>query len=287
LEPDYHVDITCSIDYSVNLPVDCVAELSHPMTVGSSSVNFKLRPVAGPAGVAPATSAPASLALLPKDGTARLVASSSDGGLIPQSVIDTLNSAGGNINAVAIELRDLFEKRSLADFDKQDPATRAANISILIQRIDRAAQGIDTIINDSKTQQQLKETVENVRDATADIKTFTKRLDEGMTNINTSVAKFGTTADQVGAAATQAGATLASLQVEVNKTSQRIGDLLASLQKSTDAIAEGKGTAGRLVNDSRLYDGLVDTVKSLKDTTDELNVLIQKWKEEGVDLRFK
>jgi phospholipid/cholesterol/gamma-HCH transport system substrate-binding protein len=80
---------------------------------------------------------------------------------------------------------------------------------------------------------------------------------------------------------------LETTQAQIAKTSERLADLLASLEKTTNAIAEGKGTAGKFVNDPRLYDGLVDLTKSLKSTTDDLKVLIQKWSEEGVPLHLK
>jgi hypothetical protein len=41
------------------------------------------------------------------------------------------------------------------------------------------------------------------------------------------------------------------------------------------------------VNDPRLYDGLVDLTKSLQSTLDDLNVLIRKWREEGVKMQLK
>ena len=41
------------------------------------------------------------------------------------------------------------------------------------------------------------------------------------------------------------------------------------------------------MNDPRLYDGLVDLTTSLKQTSDDLNTLIQKWKDEGLPLHLK
>jgi len=59
------------------------------------------------------------------------------------------------------------------------------------------------------------------------------------------------------------------------------------LQKTVHDISEGNGTTGRLIQDPRLYDSLLDLSKSLKSTVDNLNFLIDKWKDEGVDLKLK
>jgi hypothetical protein len=59
------------------------------------------------------------------------------------------------------------------------------------------------------------------------------------------------------------------------------------MQETLTKITDGKGTTGRLVNDPRLYDGLLDLTKSLKDAADRLNLLVQKWQEEGLPLHLK
>ena len=62
---------------------------------------------------------------------------------------------------------------------------------------------------------------------------------------------------------------------------------MSQIEKSTRELTEGSGTTGKLINDPRLYDGLFDLSKSLKKTADDLDFLIQKWKDEGLDLRLK
>ena len=95
------------------------------------------------------------------------------------------------------------------------------------------------------------------------------------------------TLNSIGAAATQASSTLVTTQMEIARLSQKLVETLSQLQKTVHDISEGNGTTGRLIQDPRLYDSLLDLSKSLKSTVDNLNFLIDKWKDEGVDLKLK
>lgn len=271
ISPDMNgVHMILSIDRWFDLPSNAQAQVGKPY-VGSPFVSFYLP--SAPAGAARPTPA----AAVPKDGSAMLAAIPADSGLIPQSVID-------HLNAVATHLETLLEKRNLNDFEKEDPNTRVANISILVQRLDRLGRNLDMYIGDPKMQEQFRQIMENIRDTTANVRDVAKRLDGTVTHVNDAI---DSTSQKIGAAATQASATLDTTRTEIARTTQRLADLIASLQKTTDAIAEGKGTAGKFISDPRLYDGLVDVAKSLKSTTDDLNLLIRKWSEEGVPLHLK
>jgi hypothetical protein len=51
-------------------------------------------------------------------------------------------------------------------------------------------------------------------------------------------------------------------------------------------VEQGKGTAGMMVNDPRLYESMVDSAKQLNATLSDLNRLVQQWEQEGVTLRL-
>jgi len=115
-----------------------------------------------------------------------------------------------------------------------------------------------------------------------------------MSNVNSSVNRangaideFGNAAKSINSAATQANATVGETRTQIVKVAEKLVTTLDSLDKAVNAMAQGKGTTGRLINDPRLYDGLVDLTRSLKSTTDDLNVLMRKWKDEGVGLNLK
>ena len=275
------VSIVLSIDQDINIPSNAIASVGKA-TIGNPYINLYL-----PDDPAHPGQRIASAAFLPKDGTASMAAQTQDGGLIPKQVIDAFTSASQTINDAGKSLQLLLEQRSLADYEKQDPDKRIANISILVQRLDRDAKAIDVIIGDPKNQEHFSHILANIDESSANLQKILADFKVTAATANVTIEKFGDAATEVKSAATQTSTTVRISQAEIIKVADKLTDLLNSLEKSTNAIAEGKGTAGRLVNDPRLYDGLVDLTQSLKTTTDDLHTLIQKWKEEGLKLNLK
>ena len=61
---------------------------------------------------------------------------------------------------------------------------------------------------------------------------------------------------------------------------------MQSFQSITQKVDEGKGTAGLLVNDPKLYQSLVDTSRELNATIADLRRVVQQWEQEGVSLKL-
>ena len=62
--------------------------------------------------------------------------------------------------------------------------------------------------------------------------------------------------------------------------------VLDQFQTAAAKINQGKGTAGLLINDPKLYESLVDVSKTLNATVADLQRLIQQWEQEGVPLKL-
>jgi ABC-type transporter Mla subunit MlaD len=82
-------------------------------------------------------------------------------------------------------------------------------------------------------------------------------------------------------------------QAHVDDISKNIDDrllqvsrLLEQFQSIAGKIDQGKGTAGMLVNDSKLYENLAETSKELDQTVKALKGLIDQWTDEGVYLHL-
>jgi phospholipid/cholesterol/gamma-HCH transport system substrate-binding protein len=85
-----------------------------------------------------------------------------------------------------------------------------------------------------------------------------------------------------------------SLQKNSDSLNRQLGDrltqiagVLNNVQDITGKVDQGKGTAGMLVNDPRLYESLADSVKQLDATTTDLHRLVDQWEQEGVSLKLK
>jgi hypothetical protein len=87
--------------------------------------------------------------------------------------------------------------------------------------------------------------------------------------------------------ATQATATIQGIQKDIDRVARQLVETVARLDTSVRQITNGQGATGRIVNDPRLYEGLVDLSMSLKTTVTDLDFLPNKWKDEGVNRNLK
>jgi len=281
-----HVELLLSINPNIQIPANAIVSAGKPPTIGAAYVAFNL-----PEGTAATAGKTTYLAT---DGTARLAAETVDSGLIPRKTTDALTSAAEEITALAKSLtaatdglKDLLAKRTLAEYEAQDPKMRTANISILVQRLDGFVHNMDSLVSDKETLDRFHQIMKNLEDSSSQLTDLMAQAKASLKSANGTLDKFGGSADQISAAATQASATLRTTETQIVRTTEQLSMSLASLNTMLSNINKGQGTAGRLVNDPRLYDGLVDLTTSLKQTSDDLNTLVQKWKEEGLPLHLK
>jgi phospholipid/cholesterol/gamma-HCH transport system substrate-binding protein len=124
------------------------------------------------------------------------------------------------------------------------------------------------LIGDDKTREDLRTAVTNIRTAS-----------ESAARVGANLEKFS---DNLQAITVQTSGAMSDVRVAAGK----IGTVLEHIDSVTAKIDQGKGTAGMLVNDPKLYQGLVDTNKELKASITDLQRLIQQWEQEGVTLKL-
>ena len=148
-----------------------------------------------------------------------------------------------------------------------------------VQHLGKVIESVQTVINDPKVRQDLKDSVANLRIATEkadkigdNLDQFTQHLDQLSTETRASIQKTQTHIDDIS-----------------KSTSDRLLQLAASLdqlQQIVQKVNQGKGTAGQLVNDPKLYESLVDTTQQLDATVKDLKRLVEQWEQEGVSLKM-
>ncbi len=157
--------------------------------------------------------------------------------------------------AVGRKVNDLLAERRVADVD----AGRAApNLRTMIARADadlaelrKTIDHLNAIVGDPQFREDVAATVHNARQLT----------DEARASLDRLTTRYVAVAD------------------ELTKTLQRMNGLLV-------AVREGEGTMGKMVNDPALYNSLQDAADRLNDALKEFQLLIRKWKAEGVPVRF-
>lgn len=120
-----------------------------------------------------------------------------------------------------------------------------------------------------------------------------EEMREVMTDLRAALNKAQGTADQisetskkVGTAADAAGEGFTRLTNRYVAVADDLSAAIADVRRLTSRATEGQGTVGKMLNDPALYDSLLDTTQRLGMVMDELKLLIEKWKAEGVPIQF-
>ena len=265
------------IDKRIKIPASTSAVLVRPTAgVGNSSVELKANSSSGP--------------FLTQDGTAILDATASSSELIPQSVFTDIHVAAEGLTSVEKDLHALLvytPPEALENANPNDPNRPRPNASTVIIRLDRTIDSLQKLLTDPKLQANVRDAVQNITDASNQLKSTLQRINAFADSAGTVITSVDKAAGSIGAAATRASTAFDSAQRDINHVSDQLVQTLAQLDKTMREITEGNGTTGRLINDPRLYEGLLDLSKSLKSTADDLDFLLKKWKDEGVNLHLK
>ena len=156
---------------------------------------------------------------------------------------------------VASNINQLVEQRSTDSVDSGDAignlATVLARTDKRLAEIKQAIDGINAYVNDPELSDDVHATAANAR-------ALTQRFND---SLDTLRARYVAVAD------------------DMSKTIQAI-------QKLADKTLEGGGTLGKIVSDPALYDNLNDASKRLKAALDEVQLLVEKWKAEGLPVKL-
>jgi ABC-type transporter Mla subunit MlaD len=155
-------------------------------------------------------------------------------------------------------------------------------------------KSVQSLVGDPQLQADIKHSVASVRVATdrADrISANMEKFSGDLTGVNKDIKELTRNAND----------TINSVRAAVDKTGNRADDVsrhliddLDKLGKSLDEfhalaakIDTGSGTAGRLLNDPKLYEQLTDAARELNSVAASMHRLIDQWEQEGLHLKLK
>jgi phospholipid/cholesterol/gamma-HCH transport system substrate-binding protein len=120
-------------------------------------------------------------------------------------------------------------------------------ITILVDNLNR-------VVGDQNNQTNLKKTLANLSKATEESITTLQKIRE--------FSQSGT------------------------KTSEELGETLIDLRRILNKINDGQGTVGKLVNDDKLYNNMVDISEELKVAIEKLKKTLDKTSEKGIQVKI-
>lgn len=261
------VRMNCRIDSKFDIPANATVTSSGSLLGGASQLAIT------PARDEFDKPIPSGGKYVPRDGTGRItgnvVSMSQQFTQIARDLRDQLRPQLENFGKVSehiIALSDeykkvgeklngMLEKRSIADVDagKVD-----ANFTTVVARVDaRLAELRDTldrinkVVGDEKLLGDIRATASNARELTADAKT----------KLDALTTRYVALAD------------------DLSKS-------LASMDQLLTDARTGKGTLGRVMQDPALYNNLTDAAARLNEALKQAQLLIEKWKAEGLPVQF-
>lgn len=135
----------------------------------------------------------------------------------------------------------------------------------LVDSIAALANNMNEVIGDSENQTNVKKTLENVVSATAQARetlaSVQKFSDTGVEKMDTLGGKVGLVADQLEGA-------------------------LSEMRQLMAKIDSGEGTAGKLVNDGRLYENLLESSQELEMALEQLRQWAADAREKGIRIKW-
>jgi phospholipid/cholesterol/gamma-HCH transport system substrate-binding protein len=258
------VVIQTRIAESRRIPADATASVATGLFGGGAWISINA------ASEEPATE-PGQTEYLPTDGSATLVAETATfAERLEQELtrrFETFDQLSEQISRFAETFTQVGNNINQL-IEPVDPAAAAdhpENIRLLIIRandnlasLQKAVDSINRIVGDDQLVEDVRQTVANARQLTENGTNLTRDIKQ---QVDQLTGRFVRVADQ--------------LSVTLDQMNSLI-----------DAARRGKGTTGKLINDPALYDNMNDAAKRLGDALDEIKLLIEKWKAEGVPVQF-
>lgn len=184
-----------------------------------------------------------------------------------ERVADNFEALSSEWTAVGRNVRTLTNPDVTTE--KVDAGEAVGNLATVLARTDQRMNelqgviaGLDDIVGDEQVRDDLKTTIANARKMTGKVMETVESLQADISGgVESLTRNYVALADD-------------------------LTNAVASMQKLVDNMNQGEGTFGRLLNDPGLYENLNDASERLKAALDELRLLVEKWKKEGLPIQF-
>ena len=153
------------------------------------------------------------------------------------------------------------------------PEETRAKLEELITGISAFVKNSNDIVGDAENKASIKTALANLADASKEA--------------NDAIHQIKEAADAGKAMFQNADARTAQLTTSLVATSDKLGEVMTNLDIVLVKINDGQGTAGKLVNDGRLYEQLLEDSKQLHLVLQDLKSFVVESKEKGIPLKLK
>jgi phospholipid/cholesterol/gamma-HCH transport system substrate-binding protein len=207
-----------------------------------------------------------------------------DNAMIPAHVGGS-NVLPREFSDLAKQLNDLSKRLQITvdDFNNSKVIDKfAATVDTAqktISKIGDTADELRKLLGDQKLRGNLDTTLANFKDVSENAKTIAKQLEKFSTDLQKTNSELSVTI-------TKTDERIENLSKQLGGRLDQVAGILEKFQSVASKIDKGDGTAGKLINDPKLYEALLDTSQELNLTVKDLRRLVEQWEQEGVSLKL-
>ena len=162
------------------------------------------------------------------------------------------------------------------------PEESQAKLEALVDDIRAFIGNANHIIGDPSNQQNFRSTLANLSKTSDAFPAVVDGAIATMKNAQQTLEEFRTLAATGGETLRSTDAKMERLVASMVVASDEIGKSVAQLRMAVTKVNDGQGSAGRLLNDGRLYESLLESTTQLNVLLKDLKDLIDKVSEKGL-----
>jgi phospholipid/cholesterol/gamma-HCH transport system substrate-binding protein len=156
------------------------------------------------------------------------------------------------------------------------------NVRELSGSMQKLIESVDEVIGDPKVKEDIKVSLKNARETLESANRVAAKLEQISASIEKQSNNAGEAISEVRVTVKDARGEVKRISDNLNQRLQQIAESLQHFQSIVQKVDQGKGTAGQLVNDPKLYESMADTAAELNLMVKDMRRLIQQWEQEGI-----
>jgi phospholipid/cholesterol/gamma-HCH transport system substrate-binding protein len=203
----------------------------------------------------------------------------------------TMLKPGQTIEAKFVGLNELLPTGDFAELARELTLTvRRFRDTNLIEHLDEQVRHVGELItslSNDQTRDDIKTTIANARALSDSARSIAAKLDKTADELPRLTQQARETMAVATTQFTRTGDNVEALSRQIGGRLTQVATLLDRFQSIAEKIDQGKGSAGAVINDNRLYESLVDTSRELNATIKDLKRLVEQWEQEGASLKLR
>mgnify|MGYP000077960274 CR=1 FL=1 len=156
----------------------------------------------------------------------------------------------------------------------------AADLRVLIGHV-------NTIIGDPENQNHLKESLVHIAEVTAKATGIADQTRKALDDANDTLREFRLLAETGRTAIAGLDEKLDKAVVALAGAGEELSETLSQMRLILIKVNEGDGTAGRFINDGKLYESLLENTEQLSSVLKDIRAFLEQSRDKGMPIKLK